>query len=1148
METTEEGGSGKIKYSDLFSKSLNNGLEGLINRVKEVESTLIEMLKNVKTEAEKAGKALQSGGDVSALSAQIDRLTKQYEEQCKALENVKKTKKKLQETTNEETNTNEENNASIQQITDSIKAYKKEMKDLKKSLEEMSEEERKSSAEAAQMSARVKELDGVIKGFEKSLKSTSAATKAASIENKKQQTTINDLSVAYSSLGDLIQKTGVNVNQLDISQKGANQAVKNGEIVANTAKGSYNQLYAQYNLCKIALNAMGAEMRNDIQIGGVWEKKSLDIMNTMKRMQEATGKHTLSVGEYGKAVNGLQLSFNQITRELPSLTNSMSQFAMAISNNIPIFTDAIKRYSDAHKEAKAQLAEFVKQGMTTEQAMAAMGESAEFLKSTFKGVMATFKSFAGWIGIISAVIPFVTKLIEKKRKAQKEDNDTIEEAITLTKLLADAEKDANREIVNMTNELNVMYSISQDNNRSMEDRLDAGLRLKDMFKDELANYSAEEIALGKAKGAVDELTNSLVAQAQARAYLAEIGDLSVKLYELETTQAKNQETIDAINESVDKSKKKLDEYTESVFQASWTEDARLAIKKEIKDQEKDLEKAKETYDETAKQIEDVNKAIEDLKDRIDPNAFAKTIKDGGKAIKEETGKIPDFYYDMLESTFNLMEDGVNKELALYDLKYEKEKNQREQALSELRIKLMNANTEERGELQTQFDWLVNLIENEEKAYAQGREEIIQKHMETADAIVEEEEDNEEKIRKDAQIRLKSDLQVRNAAIYEAYDEQKISKAELDRELRDSERQYWEEYLAELKENGALTIEEYNNIMSKLTKADENDNKKRRRKRKFRNIVEVGFAYSGTFGEKDKENGGRKVKDEYLEFADSVNYALEKSMDYMDEWMDKRIEMADVAIEQAKREAEIAKEQLDYEQEARANGYANNVEMARKEYEEQLALQRKAEKEKEKLQKAQELIDTATQLSSLVTAVAEIWSAYGGIPVAGPIIAAAVTATMFGAFAAAKIQAAKVASAKTYGEGMVEYLDYGGSHASGNDIDFGVDKKGRHRRVERGEMIGVINKRNVDKYGVSTISGIFNSLNKGTYKSDVVDSVNTAMLSDMYGMSFIHDGVTDLSILEQGVQKLVAQNETKVVAIPNGRIEYKGNSKRIIYAA
>ena len=54
------------------------------------------------------------------------------------------------------------------------------------------------------------------------------------------------------------------------------------------------------------------------------------------------------------------------------------------------------------------------------------------------------------------------------------------------------------------------------------------------------------------------------------------------------------------------------------------------------------------------------------------------------------------------------------------------------------------------------------------------------------------------------------------------------------------------------------------------------------------------------------------------------------------------------------------------------------------------------------------------------------------------------------------------------------------------------------------------------------------------------------LSANYSVAF--DGlrqISDLSVLERGVGELIKQGEVRVVQTAEGRIEYRGNNKRII---
>lgn len=262
-------------------------------------------------------------------------------------------------------------------------------------------------------------------------------------------------------------------------------------------------------------------------------------------------------------------------------------------------------------------------------------------------------------------------------------------------------------------------------------------------------------------------------------------------------------------------------------------------------------------------------------------------------------------------------------------------------------------------------------------------------------------------------------------------------------------------------------------------------------------------------------------------------------DLFDEIIDSYERMADAAVKSADKQVEAAQKTLDAEIEARNNGYANSVETARKE----LALAQKnreaALKEQRKAQIAQIALDSAQQSSSLITASANLWKAFSNIPVVGPALAIAAITTMWGSFAYAKIKAVQ-ATKQEYGEGTVELLE-GGSHASGNDIDLGYDKRRRkHRRAEGGEYFAVVNKRNSRKYR-NIIPDVINSFNDGTF-ADKYQKTNEVM----GGMAVnVMRSSTDVSHLERKVDEICKQGERQVYTDgENIVIRYKNLTQRI----
>lgn len=1081
----------QIKFSDLFDEGgISGGLKNMVTQIESVKTELLNMLKEVKEASASISSSLSSTSSVSKGGRDDTRVQAGNVEQLYS---------------------------AYQELTKAISECNKNLANL-------------SSAQA---------------------KAVSSARSAISAQKEQAQGQMS-LVQAYSTLSGLIQQTGVSVEQLLQSQRQLNIAQKNGDVAAKSATGSYNQLYAQYNLIKNVLNAMSTEMRNAEGVGKLWEAEALRIMNVMKGMQEATGKHTLSVGDYTKAFNGLSIATQQVLREMPTLANSMQQFFIAISNNVPIFVDNLK----------------------------AVQKATGSWVTAMKGVLSSVFSWQTALLVLLTILPKIAKAISDKRKAIEEENESISKNYDLLKLNAEATRNSYQEVVKHTTQLKVLYRISQDVNRSWGDRINAAKELKVEFKDELANFTAEEIALGKAKTAIDELVSSLVAQAEAKAYLNEISNLTIKAYDLEKQARKAKADVDTAATNVEVANaNRIAGMTQIIGESALAYDQRqIMLLNRVKEAEKELEKATKKYEDLGTAQKNVADEIEDLTNRIDPKAFSEKY---AKNIKDSLDEINDYYWEWAESNAKIIEDEEEREIALNDMKYEKAKDTYEKILDEQ--KAAGTLTAE------QEKYLTDIILNLETERQQSRLAIIDKYYKQLwaeisnglDTSVIEEAIDEE----DVSISGKYDKMLANiskqiinareslnnslvnGSYKEAKQEGDILNDLLAQKLN-KEAEYQKKLLLMRLESAdkatRITKEQYDielaTIDENLAKALNKLQGKQRRKVDIMDLL-FGSKQTDAYG-----NVFKKLDDDSKAFISELINSLNTAMQYMDEFMDKRIEMAEIAVEAAQRESEAAKTNLDYEMEARANGYANNVDLARREYEEKLAIEQKAVEEKKRLEKVKEGIDTISQISSLITSSALIWqSAMAfGIPI-GPILAATVTALMWGSFAASKVKAAQVANAKTYGEGGMEYIDYGGSHASGKDVDFGRTKEGRPRRVEKGEVVSVINKKNVEKYGVSNIEDIVNSLNNGTFEkqyissrfagtlsksSNVVESTKRNTLGDMYSLAFSMLGMpsgdsADLSTIERGISTLVSQNDVRVVPTPYGRIEYRGNNTRII---
>ena len=950
---------------------------------------------------------------------------------------------------------------------------------------------------------------------------------------------IDKLREVYKNLKVDVKLYDDAIKALNNSERERKRVLQANVEIGRSREDSYDRLSAQYTALKTLVNNMTTAEREQTDAGKKLVENLKDIYERMNAMQQATGKFQLQVGQYSKAVSGLNIATTQVLRELPALAVSPTTFAIAISNNIPILQDYIIKVRESRTALMEQIAAAEAAG-EAEKAAALKAEAAKYKNlSVTKLLVKSIFSWQSALVLVMTVIPIVLRNLAKKRKEQSEYNDVLKETIDLQKELSKADLKASQEGAKAATKAKTLYNISQDLNRSYEERIASATELKRLYPEYLSNVDAEAIVAGKAAGAYDKLTEALIRRAKAQVYLNKISE----------TEEKKMIAITAKEKALAEAEKK--NYDTYIVQSSagatvarrTEEQARLA-------KETEINKITSEYD---AKIKEYDNYMKELESRI--SGFGLLSDSTGSGAGGKNTKIGDYFFDLMNEYVNAMDDGLGKALAKLTLSYRQSEKKYEDARNELLEKQKTANAKEREEIDKQLTYINNAIIVSRTAYMKERANLIygdaynnleEKAEKEADAYREEESQQLLALK----TQLEQEKALRDSAIYATYEAQAKSGKDLELlkkntndALLQSEIQYWKDYLQVLKDSGNLTIEEYNKVIAKLmslqgkTETTATKEQKRKKRRNYGGIFEYFAAQSDEYGEKDA-NENRKVQDKYIDYFKNIDKAMLQSLGYMKDWMETRVKMAEIAVESAKKEQDAAKTLLEYELEARANGFANNVSYARKEYEEKRKLTKKAAQDAQELARIQRAIDTAQQIQSLITATANIWSAEGKKGAAGIPLALAAIGAMWISFGAAKIRAEQLANAQTeqYGEGMSEYLNYGGSHASGHDIDFGRKPDGTRRRVERGEMIGVINKRNVNKYGVERVSDIISSLNHGTFEQSY---------GNAFGGNITIPQGADLHKLEKGVSDLVEQGGQKVVNIGGKTIMYYKNTKKII---
>lgn len=1004
--------------------------------------------------------------------------------------------------------------------------------------------------------AMLKRIEEGAKGLQKPISEGGGATEEGRKKIDEYEKQVRSLARAEVQLKLAMNDTAKEISALKTKISDQNRLNKLQAKLTNSMAGSYNALSAQYELNKIKLNALSQEYLENTEAGKKLVKETAEIYAAMDKYQKSTGKHTLSVGNYKQAFDGLGFSISQVARELPSLAISANTFFLAISNNIPMVIDEIQKLRAAN-EAAAKAGE------------AQVSITGKLVKSmfSFNTVMVlVLTAFSLWG---KDIVNWIGSLFTGKKKT---------EALTRSiKHMADVMQDARLETAKETTKLNVLYKTATNNAKSTNERTKAVKALKKEYPEYFKNLSDEEIKTGKATKAYNNLSKAIVENAKAKAALDKITELQKQYIEedqkrigalenqvlaqekLDKAEADAQKALDlgaeafearsigiVINvnklksnikeygDEAERSSKKQKELTKSIENLTklvnvdaYTggketkeqkekydltkkyEESRIAliIDARVKEENEIREAARKELSELKKKTTEQQRATQMYADTV-YNIEAKLRRDLEKM--RERWAIDDLQktHDLLSERLNAVRRGTGEELIIQTQLLENERKQ-----DELRIK-QSTDTESRKN-----ERLLLL----ERAYQLSKAQLTKDFTENQD----------KRIIERSVFHLSQQQQAETAA----FDIVQRSEKEQERFRLKLEREKWEQILELTRQYGeqitgynVKTVEDTIKGIDNAIKRDTSgwDSKQG----VFGNLFDLVFG--DAFSAKDGKSGADRAE----QFKDSILDASEFAIENLKSVAQARVEAAEVAVQAAEKEVSARQKVLDAEIQARANGYANNVATAQKELDFARKQQEKALRDKKKAQKQQERIDTLMQASSLVTATANLWKDLG-------LAAIPAIALMWGSFAFAKIKASQLSKAsqdtEEYGDGTVEMIDYGGSHASGNDVDLGTTKDGKRRRVERGEYFAVVNKRSSQKYK-KLVPDLINSLNKGTFEQKYLNAYSG---SDEV-TNIMQGSTVDLSKVEKDLKSIKEQGRVKYITGADGTIiEVRGNIKRII---
>jgi hypothetical protein len=412
--------------------------------------------------------------------------------------------------------------------------------------------------------------------------------------------------------------------------------IKNHSTAIISASGSYYEMNAAMLELQKRYKAL-SEADRESSVGKNLIAQANALNNKLKEIDSQFGNYQRNVGNYASSWNGLNVQTQQLLRELPSLTISFNQFFLAISNNLPMFVDELKRASEEFKRMKSE-------GQT------AVPVWKQLLGSLFSWQSALVIGITLLSAYSSEIIDWVASLFRGKK--------ALDEIISVQDKLRTAQKGAIRDTIEERIKLELLYKAAT-NKKAMEERIVAANELKSTFPKLFDNYTKEQIMTGNAKDAYRLLTAQIIATAKAKRVMNEVTKAATNYEETEFKRLNQVYTVE----------KARAEYQKFVDTGLSRTEAGIDAKKKLEAEEATLKALKEQSIQYKNQMNDLEKLV-DVKALVnDPGKNNKAYDDEKKKVEEYAEYIKKITEDLSKSKIELIADGREREIAEISKEY-----------------------------------------------------------------------------------------------------------------------------------------------------------------------------------------------------------------------------------------------------------------------------------------------------------------------------------------------------------------------------------------------------------------------------------------------------------------------------------------------
>lgn len=493
-----------------------------------------------------------------------------------------------------------------------------------------------------------------------------------------------------------------------------------------TAIGSINEMSQALTRMRAVYKNMSAADREGAQ--GQTMLKNIESLDTkIKELDASMGVHTRNVGNYASGFNMLGFQIQQVARELPSLAYGPQIFFSAISNNLPMLADEIAR-------AKKSVDELKKAGQT--------------FTPVWKQIASSIFSWQTLLVAGVTVLTLYGKEITNWVASLFKGKTTIDASAAALERFNSAMAQGSVSAQSELTKLNLLYRAATDLSRPYEERAEAVKKLQDIYPAYFGNMAAEQVMVGNAVGAYENLRDAIIEVAQAKAAQELITENVIKKLKIEGTDeykriqsyADRIDTLQSkINDLQSKGISKKSPIIEGLSGAiagleKGIERASEAIRTKLElpdDIPNDIREYLAILDESSEELASVaeksfiGKTPAELnaewkKARQEAESAAeKAASDQERNLKELSQKLQKLRDDALQAEVDSMKEGTAKKLAQIDLDYQKRARAIQEA--EKRIRELQGGELAKGQ-QAQIKALKdanNAQRNEERASVSG---------------------------------------------------------------------------------------------------------------------------------------------------------------------------------------------------------------------------------------------------------------------------------------------------------------------------------------------------------------------------------------------------------------------------------------------